>query len=45
MADLKLTLHVWRQKGPSNKGGFVTYKIGDVSTDSSLLSALSSAAE
>ena len=40
MAQLNLTLHVWRQKGPSQKGGFVTYKIDGVSTDSSFLEML-----
>ena len=26
MSDMNLTLHVWRQKGPKDAGGFKTYK-------------------
>jgi succinate dehydrogenase / fumarate reductase iron-sulfur subunit len=32
---LHLTLKIWRQKNNKSKGQFETYKISDVSTDSS----------
>jgi succinate dehydrogenase / fumarate reductase iron-sulfur subunit len=35
--SLNLTLKVWRQNGPQDKGHFETYKIEGVSTDSSFL--------
>lgn len=34
------TLKIWRQKNATDKGGLVTYKIGDVSPDSSFLEML-----
>ena len=34
---LNLTLKVWRQNGPEDKGRMETYKVSDVSTDSSFL--------
>ncbi|MFG1700793.1 succinate dehydrogenase/fumarate reductase iron-sulfur subunit [Nonomuraea sp. NPDC049309] len=37
---MNLTLHVWRQKGPSDKGRMVTYKVEDVSPDMSFLEML-----
>jgi succinate dehydrogenase / fumarate reductase iron-sulfur subunit len=37
---MKLTLHIWRQKGPSAPGGLVTYPMSDVSPDMSFLEML-----
>jgi len=37
---MKLTVHVWRQKGPKVKGIFKKYAIDDVSPDSSFLEML-----
>jgi succinate dehydrogenase / fumarate reductase iron-sulfur subunit len=37
---MKLTLRVWRQKGPGDKGGIVSYEAGDVSPDMSFLEML-----
>lgn len=37
---MKLTLNVWRQKDPRDKGGFVTYQMNDVSPDMSFLEML-----
>ncbi len=34
---LNLTLKVWRQSGPKDKGQMETYKVSDISTDSSFL--------
>lgn len=34
---LNLTLKVWRQSGPEDKGQMETYKVSDISTDSSFL--------
>ncbi len=34
---LNLTLKVWRQNGPNDKGRMETYKVSDISTDSSFL--------
>ncbi|MBK6940067.1 MAG: succinate dehydrogenase/fumarate reductase iron-sulfur subunit [Planctomycetes bacterium] len=34
---MNLTLHVWRQKGPHDKGGFETHRMSDVSPDMSFL--------
>ncbi|MEM7299337.1 MAG: 2Fe-2S iron-sulfur cluster-binding protein, partial [Bacteroidota bacterium] len=34
---LNLTLKVWRQNGPEDKGQMETYKVSDISTDSSFL--------
>ena len=34
---MNLTLKVWRQKNASDKGGFVTYKVNDISSDMSFL--------
>ena len=40
MSSLNLTLHVWRQKSPKDKGAFVTYKVANVSTHASFLEML-----
>ncbi|NDU71645.1 succinate dehydrogenase/fumarate reductase iron-sulfur subunit [Actinomadura sp. DSM 109109] len=37
---MKLTLRVWRQSGPQDKGGMVEYKLDDVSPDASFLEML-----
>jgi succinate dehydrogenase / fumarate reductase, iron-sulfur subunit len=37
---MKLTLHVWRQAGPGDKGSFVTYPADDISPDMSFLDML-----
>ncbi len=37
---MNLTLHVWRQKSASDKGGFVTYQARDISKDASFLEML-----
>ncbi len=37
---MRLTLHVWRQKGPRAPGRFVTYEAADVSPDMSFLEML-----
>ncbi len=37
MAGMKLTLKVWRQNGPNDKGAIVDYKVNDVSPDMSFL--------
>jgi succinate dehydrogenase / fumarate reductase iron-sulfur subunit len=37
---MKLTLKIWRQKGPKEKGQMVTYPISDVSADMSFLEML-----
>ncbi|MEA3361828.1 MAG: succinate dehydrogenase/fumarate reductase iron-sulfur subunit [Thermodesulfobacteriota bacterium] len=37
---MDLTLHVWRQKGPQDKGALVTYPAKDVSPDMSFLEML-----
>ena len=37
---INLTLKVWRQKGPDDKGGFETHKARDISTDMSFLEML-----
>ena len=37
---MRLTLHVWRQKGPEEPGRFVTYEAADVSPDMSFLEML-----
>lgn len=34
---INVTLKVWRQRGPKEKGAFQTYKLKDISTDSSFL--------
>jgi succinate dehydrogenase / fumarate reductase iron-sulfur subunit len=34
---MNLTLNVWRQKNSNDKGGFVTYKVNDISPDMSFL--------
>ena len=34
---INLTLKVWRQNGPKEKGRFETYKLDNISTDSSFL--------
>jgi succinate dehydrogenase and fumarate reductase iron-sulfur protein len=37
---MKLTLHIWRQKSPTDKGGFVTYHLDDVNEHMSFLEML-----
>jgi len=37
---MKLTLKIWRQKNAKTKGGFVTYKMEDVSSEMSFLEML-----
>jgi len=37
MKDMDLTLKIWRQKDANSKGKFVTYKINDISPNSSFL--------
>ena len=37
---INITLKVWRQAGPKAKGGFETYKLNNISTDSSFLEML-----
>ena len=37
---INITLRIWRQKGPKEKGRFETYKLNGVSTDSSFLEML-----
>ncbi|MFD0800173.1 succinate dehydrogenase/fumarate reductase iron-sulfur subunit, partial [Streptomonospora algeriensis] len=37
---MNITLRVWRQKGPDDKGRMVTYKVEDVSPDMSFLEML-----
>ncbi|MCP4454789.1 MAG: 2Fe-2S iron-sulfur cluster binding domain-containing protein, partial [Planctomycetes bacterium] len=37
---MNLTLKVWRQKGPDDRGGFETHKARDISTDMSFLEML-----
>ncbi|WP_321288310.1 succinate dehydrogenase/fumarate reductase iron-sulfur subunit [uncultured Sunxiuqinia sp.] len=34
---INLTLKIWRQNGPKEKGRFETYQVSDISTDSSFL--------
>ncbi|NCC98770.1 MAG: succinate dehydrogenase/fumarate reductase iron-sulfur subunit [Bacteroidia bacterium] len=38
--SINITLKVWRQAGPKAKGGFETYKLKDISVDSSFLEML-----
>ncbi|TDD33812.1 succinate dehydrogenase/fumarate reductase iron-sulfur subunit [Actinomadura sp. KC06] len=37
---MKLTLRIWRQSGPEDKGGMVEYKLDDISPDASFLEML-----
>jgi len=37
---MKLTLKIWRQKNPNEKGGFVKYAMGDVDAEMSMLECL-----
>ncbi|MCA9045045.1 MAG: succinate dehydrogenase/fumarate reductase iron-sulfur subunit, partial [Planctomycetaceae bacterium] len=37
---MSLTLRVWRQKGPEEKGHLQTYKLSGISTDMSFLEML-----
>ena len=37
---MKLTLKIWRQKGPNDKGKFVPYKVDDVNPEMSMLECL-----
>ena len=38
--DIHIKVRIWRQKGPADKGGLVTYDVPGVSTDSSFLEML-----
>jgi len=38
--NINITLKVWRQAGPKVKGKFATYKLENISTDSSFLEML-----
>jgi len=38
--NINITLKVWRQKGPKEKGAFETYQLKDISQDSSFLEML-----
>ena len=40
MSGLNLTLKIWRQAGPDERGGFKTYQLTDVSTHMSFLEML-----
>jgi succinate dehydrogenase / fumarate reductase, iron-sulfur subunit len=37
---MKLTLKIWRQKGPRDKGAFVSYRMDDVNPEMSMLECL-----
>src|SRR5580700_6703799 len=37
---MKLTLKIWRQKGPTDKGAFVSYSMDDVNSEMSMLECL-----
>jgi succinate dehydrogenase / fumarate reductase iron-sulfur subunit len=37
---MRLTLHIWRQNGPTDKGGFKTYQLDKVNTHMSFLEML-----
>ena len=37
---MRLTLHIWRQSGPADKGRFATYELDDVNTHMSFLEML-----
>jgi succinate dehydrogenase / fumarate reductase iron-sulfur subunit len=37
---MRLTLHIWRQSGPADKGRFATYELGSVNTHMSFLEML-----
>lgn len=37
---INITLKIWRQRGPKEKGAFQTYKLDNISTDSSFLEML-----
>ncbi|MCP9438922.1 MAG: succinate dehydrogenase/fumarate reductase iron-sulfur subunit [Nitrospira sp.] len=37
---MKLTLRIWRQRGPNERGGLVTYQVDDISPDMSFLEML-----
>ena len=38
--NISFTLKVWRQRGPKEKGGFVSYQMKDIPTDTSFLEML-----
>jgi succinate dehydrogenase / fumarate reductase iron-sulfur subunit len=40
MGNMKLTLKIWRQAGPSAKGAMVDYPVTDISEDMSFLEML-----
>ena len=37
---INITLKIWRQRGPKEKGAFKEYALNDISTDSSFLEML-----
>ena len=37
---INITLKVWRQRGPQEKGAFETYQLENISTESSFLEML-----
>ena len=37
---MRLTLKIWRQAGPQDKGGFETYTVDEISEDMSFLEML-----
>ncbi len=40
MSNMNLTLKIWRQTGPNDQGGLVTYQVSDISPDMSFLEML-----
>ena len=40
MADLKLTLNIWRQKSPNESGSFKSYELNNLNTHMSFLEML-----
>ena len=38
--DINITLRVWRQRGPKEKGAFETYQLKNISQSSSFLEML-----
>ncbi len=40
MSNLNLTLKIWRQRNPADKGKLVTYKVNNVSEHASFLEML-----
>ena len=38
--NISITLKVWRQRGPKEKGAFESYQMNDIPTDTSFLETL-----